>query len=89
MTDKPQLAVGLDAGSAFTRCVILAMEDGRLRYLGHGEVPSMGWQKSRLTDQPALTHSVKEAVHQAEVEAGVVVEAMVVGIGGVTSRRPQ
>ena len=55
MPEKPQLAVGLDAGSAFTRCVILAMEEGRLRYLGHGEVPSSGWHKSRLTDQQALT----------------------------------
>ena len=84
MPDKPQIAVGLDAGSAFTRCVILAMEEGRLRYLGHGQVPSSGWHKSRLTDQPALTRSVREAVHQAEAEARVVVDAMVVGVGGVT-----
>jgi cell division protein FtsA len=84
MPEKPQLAVGLDAGSAFTRCVILAMEEGRLRYLGHGEVPSAGWHKSRLTDQQALTRSVQDAVRQAEAEARVVVDAMVVGIGGVT-----
>ena len=84
MADKPQLAVGLDAGSAFTRCVILAMEEGQLRYLGHGEVPGSGWQKSRLADQQALTRTVREAVHQAEAEARVVVDAMVVGIGGVS-----
>jgi cell division protein FtsA len=84
MADKPQIAVGLDAGSAFTRCVILAMEDGRLQFLGHGEVPSAGWHKSRLTDQQALTRSVQDAVHQAEAEARVVVDAMVVGIGGLT-----
>jgi cell division protein FtsA len=82
--DKPQLAVGLDAGSAFTRCVILAMQEGRLRYLGHGEVPSAGWHKSRLTDQAALTRAVQDAVRQAEAEAQVVVDAMVVGVGGVT-----
>jgi len=84
MADKPQLAVGLDAGSAFTRCVILAMEEGQLRYLGHGQVPSSGWQKSRLADQQALTRAVREVVHQAEAEAGVVVDAMVVGIGGIS-----
>jgi cell division protein FtsA len=82
MLDKPPIAVGLDAGSAFTRCIILGMEEGRLRYLGHGEVPSSGWQKSRLADQQALTRSVQEAVHQAEAEARVIVDAMVVGIGG-------
>jgi cell division protein FtsA len=79
-----QLAVGLDAGSAFTRCVILEMDDGRLRYLGHGEAPSVGWHKSRLADQAALTRTVREAVHQAEAEARVVVDAMVVGIGGLS-----
>jgi cell division protein FtsA len=84
MPEQPQIAVGLDAGSAFTRCVILGMEEGRLRFLGHGEVPSTGWHKSRLTDQQALTRSVQEAVRQAEAEAHVVVDAMVVGIGGVT-----
>jgi cell division protein FtsA len=84
MPEQPQIAVGLDAGSAFTRCVILGMEEGRLRFLGHGEVPSAGWHKSRLTDQQALTRAVQDAVRQAETEAHVVVDAMVVGVGGVT-----
>src|SRR5271155_3775800 len=84
MPEQPQIAVGLDAGSAFTRCVILGMEEGRLRFLGHGEVPSAGWHKSRLTDQQALTRAVQDAVRLAEAEAHVVVDAMVVGIGGVT-----
>jgi len=84
MPDQTHIAVGLDAGSAFTRCVILGMEEGRLRFLGHGEVASSGWHKSRLTDQPALTRSVQEAVRQAEAAAHVVVDAMVVGVGGVT-----
>ena len=81
---QPQLAVGLDAGSAFTRCVVLSMDEGRVRYLGHGEVPSAGWLKSRLADQEALTRNVREVVRQAEAEAHVVVDAMVVGIGGLT-----
>ena len=84
MSDKPQIAVGLDAGSAFTRCVIVAMEEGRLRFLGHGEVPASGWHKSKLADPLALTRTVREAVHQAEDEARVVVDAMVVGMGGLS-----
>ena len=82
MPDKPEIAVGLDAGSAQTRCLILAMEDGRLGYLGHGEVESTGWSKSRLVDQKALTACVQSAVRRAEMEAHVPVDAMVVGIGG-------
>ena len=84
MPDNSRIAVGLDAGSAQTRCLILALEDGRLSYLGHGEVESTGWHKSRLGDQKALTACVQSAVRRAEVEARVPVDAMVVGIGGRT-----
>src|ERR1700676_1942586 len=82
MPDKTAIAVGLDAGSSQTRCLILAMEDGRLAYLGHGEVESTGWSKSRLVDQKALTACVQSAVRRAEMEARVPVDALVVGIGG-------
>jgi len=82
MPDRPLLAVGLDLGSAYTRCIILGMEDGRLRYRGHGEVASTGWSKGRLADQQALTSCVQAAVRRAEYEAQAVVDAMVVGLGG-------
>jgi len=81
MPDKTEIAVGLDAGSAQTRCLILAMEDGRLAYLGHGEVESTGWSKSRVVDQKALTACVQSAVRRAEMEARVPVDALVVGTG--------
>jgi cell division protein FtsA len=84
MPDKPHVAVGLDAGSAFTRCVIVAVEDGRLRFLGHSEVASIGWSKSRLSDQQALTVCVRSAIRQAEERAHVPVDSLVVGIGGST-----
>ncbi len=83
MSDKrPPIAVGLDLGSASTRCVILSLEGGRLRYLGHGEVASTGWHRGRVADQPALTASVQAAVQRAEFEAKVAVDAIVVGVGG-------
>lgn len=82
MPDKTEIAVGLDAGSAQTRCLILGMEDGRLAYLGHGEVESTGWSKGRVVDQKALTACVQSAVRRAEIEARVPVDAMVVGVGG-------
>ncbi len=82
MPDKMQIAVGLDTGSAQTRCLVLSLEDGRLAYLGHGEVESTGWSKGRVADQQALTASVQSAVRRAEMEARVAVDALVVGIGG-------
>ena len=82
MSDRPHIAVGLDAGSAQTRCLILSMDEGRLAYLGHGEVESVGWHKSRLADHQALTASVQSAVRRAEQEARVPVDSLVVGVGG-------
>jgi cell division protein FtsA len=82
MSNKPQVAVGLDLGSSRTRCLILLVEEGRLRYAGHGEVPSDGWSKGRLADQQAVTTCVRAVVQQSEKQAGVPVDALVVGIGG-------
>src|SRR5258707_11548848 len=75
-------AVGLDAGSVHTRCVILDLERGRLRFKGCGEARSGGWQKSRIADQKAVTASILEAVRDAEAMAQCPVESAGVGIGG-------
>ena len=82
MADKFQLAVGLDLGSGFTRCLILLLDGGRVRYAGHSEVPSDGWSKGRLADQQAVTACVRMAVREAEAHARVSVDTLVVGIGG-------
>lgn len=82
MSSKRQVAVGVDAGSARTRCAICFLEGGRLRYAGHGETPSKGFTKGRITDQAALSESIRNAVQMAEQEAGVSVDGVVVGMGG-------
>jgi cell division protein FtsA len=82
MADKPLYVAGLDAGGRYTRCVIGVVEEGRLRYLGHGAVDSAGWSRDRLSDPAALTGSISAAVREAEKKAGVSVEGMVVGVGG-------
>ena len=43
MPTKPQLAVGLDAGSSRTRCIICALDGDQIRYLSHGLSHSAGW----------------------------------------------
>lgn len=82
MSSNNGWAVGLDAGSAWTRVVICALENDELRYLGHGETPSLAWNKSRLRDQTALSESIRRAVRDAEAVAGVSVDGAVVGLGG-------
>jgi cell division protein FtsA len=82
MAAKTQFVVGLDAGSSRTRCVICALENGFIRYLGHGLAPSAGWARGRVTDQDAVAESIRAAVTDAERGAQVSVDAVTVGIGG-------
>ena len=84
MPQKTQLAVGLDAGSSRTRCIICALDGDQIRYLSHGLAPSAGWSKGRVSDQMALAESIRAAVFDAERGAQVSVEGVTVGIGGMS-----
>jgi len=75
-------AVGLDVGSAWTRCVICRLENHSMRFLGYGTAPSRGWAKGRIKDQNAVSECVLEGLREAESSAQVSVENAVVGIGG-------
>ncbi len=94
MSHKPALAVGLDVGSSYTRCVIARLGDGtvdvpsdnRFHCLGVGLVPSGGWTKGRITDHQSVTECVAAAVREAEASAGAQVESVVVGVGGLSVR---
>lgn len=79
---NPLLSVGIDAGSSFTRCLILSIEHDQLRYIGHGEHPSGGWLRGRLHDPNAVTESIRWAVRMAECTGLVSIEAAVIGLGG-------
>ena len=82
MALKTQLAVGLDAGSSRTRCVICALDGDHIRYLSHGLALSAGWSKGRVSDQEALAESIRAAVLDAERGAQVSVEGVTIGVGG-------
>jgi cell division protein FtsA len=84
MSISSKYAVGLDAGSAQTRCAICLVEDGRIRLLGYGEAESRGWAKGRLTDPGAASSSIRAAVEEAEKRAQISVDGAVVGVGGST-----
>jgi cell division protein FtsA len=86
MAVKPMYAVGLDTGSRTTRLIICLLEEGRMRFLGSGAVPSQGWVKGRIADQHAVASSILGALRAAEAAAGVSVESAVAGVGGQTVR---
>ena len=87
MSSKIQLAVGLDAGSGRTRCVICVIENGGIRYLAHGLAPAAGWVKGRMSDPVAVAESIHAAVTDAERGAQVSVECRHGGHGRHGSAR--
>jgi cell division protein FtsA len=79
---QPILATGVSAGSEWTRCPILLLENARLRLLGYAETRSQGWQKGRIADQKAVSDSIARTVHEAEKRAQVQIGSAVLGVGG-------
>ncbi len=82
MSDSKSYAVGLDVGSAWTRCLITEVVDGGLEFRGHGQFESKGWFKGRVRDQGAITENIRWAVQMAECQALVSVGGVVAGMGG-------
>lgn len=78
------LAVGIDAGSSRVRCMVLAVENGQLQFLGCGAVQSDGWLKGRVADQFRVSQAIRAAVREAEKQSGCAVESAVLGLGGPT-----
>jgi cell division protein FtsA len=84
LAKDPQFAIGIDAGSHRTRCVIAILEEEYVRFAGAGEADSAGWTRGRITDSGALSASILRAVEHAERNARVLVDAAVIGVGGPT-----
>ena len=82
-------AVGVDAGSSRTRCVICVCEDQRLRFLAASSVPARGFHKGLVADVGAISQSIQEAIKEAETRSRVLVDAVVLGLGGGTIESSQ
>jgi cell division protein FtsA len=82
MAAKPVFAAGVDAGGAHTRSAILLLENACVRLVGFGQARSRGWKRGRITDQNAVSESIRQAVRAAEAAAGVSIESAVFGVGG-------
>ncbi|MFW6193540.1 MAG: cell division protein FtsA [Gemmatimonadota bacterium] len=77
------VVAGLDVGSTKTCAVILdgsAGETGRV--LGVGLAATEGVRSDEVTDLEATTRSVREAVEEAEIMAGLEVDTAYVGLPG-------
>ena len=79
---QDNLIVVLDVGSAWTRVLAADVNEGALRYRGHGLVESAGMRKGLISDLAPAAKAVKAANEQAEWAARANIDQIVVGIGG-------
>lgn len=78
-----RVKVSIDIGTTKI-CVIIAQQlDGdRMEVLGMGKAPSHGLKKGVVVDIAKTIHSIKRAVQEAELMAGIKVESAYIGISG-------
>jgi cell division protein FtsA len=83
MTQKQDnLIVVLDIGGAWTRVLAADLNEGAMRYRGHGIVESAGMRKGLIGELAPAAKAVKAANERAERVARINIDECVVGVGG-------
>ncbi len=72
----------LDAGSSKTRMLVAELNDGALRYRGHGIVDAAGMRKGLIAELSPAVDSINKATTLAEKRADAVIERCVIAVGG-------
>jgi cell division protein FtsA len=87
MTQKQtNLITVLDAGSQKSIVLVAELQDGVLRYRGHGIEPSLGMRKGLIAELGPAAEAINRAALTAERIAKQTIETAVVGIGGAHVR---
>jgi cell division protein FtsA len=79
---QDNLIVVLDIGSAWTRVLAADLNEGSLRYRGHGIVESAGMRKGLIAELGPAFKAVKAASERAERSARINIDECIVGVGG-------
>lgn len=84
---RPSVIAGLDIGSSKTAVVVAEVAGDlprhpQVKVLGVGQARTGGIRREVVTDIEATTESVRKAVQEAELMAGVAVERLFTGIAG-------
>ncbi len=72
----------LDIGSAFTRMLVAEVQEGALRYRGHGIVASAGMKKGLIAELAPAAKVVKAACELAERVSRSNIDECIIGVGG-------
>lgn len=79
---QEELIVGLDIGSTKVCCVIGEVTDEGIDIIGVGSQPSRGLDKGVVINIEATVKSIKDAVNEAEVMAGVEARSVYASVAG-------
>lgn len=83
MTQKQStLITVLDAGSQKSVVLVAELQDGVLRYRGHGVEPSLGMRKGLIAELGPAAEAINRAALTAERMTKASIEDCVVGVGG-------
>ncbi len=83
---QDNLITVLDAGSTKSCVLVAELQDGVLRYRGHGVEPSKGMRKGLIAELGPAAEVINRAALTAERTAKAGIETAVVGIGGTHVR---
>ncbi|MGA2438815.1 MAG: cell division protein FtsA [Acidobacteriaceae bacterium] len=83
---QENLITVLDAGSSKICVLVAELQDGVLRYRGHGIEPARGMRKGLIAELDPAAEAINKAALTAERVARTTIETAVVGIGGTHVR---
>jgi len=82
MAKDKRIIVGLDIGTTKICCVVSEVRDDTIEIIGLGTHPSRGLRKGVVVNIETTVESIKHAVEEAELMAGMEIESVYVGIAG-------
>ena len=83
MARSERYVVGLDVGTSQIAAIVgEALEDGSLDIVGVGKTDAEGIRRGVVTDLEAAVASIKKAIKEAELMAGVDIDSVHLGLAG-------
>lgn len=82
MVKDEEVIVGVDIGTTKICAIVSKVSEGKLNIVGIGSHPSSGLRKGVVVNMDSTINSIKKAVHEAELMAGIKISNCIASISG-------
>ncbi len=82
MVKNEDVIVGVDIGTTKICVIVAKVSDDKLNIVGIGSHPSTGLRKGVVVNMDSTINSIKKAVQEAELMAGIKINSCIASIGG-------